>query len=306
MDTSGDSKRRSEPEDEKTLLGLADVLALAGITKLVLHAWERRYGMAPAVRSETGRRFYTAAQAERLRLLKLCTDAGHRISALVDLPDQQLVRLAEAHIATGALGPLLRAVHALDAPLLQKLLQRRADEDGPEGFVRKTVVPLMQEIGARWATGNLNVAAEHMATAVVKRILGTIMDRCPPAPVDAPCLIATTPKGEEHEIGALVAALIARLRGWNALYLGPNLPNANIIDATLLREARHVCLSALNGKPDQLHRQLMDLRAALPASTFIWSGGPGYQPVPDIPGVSFIAHLDDFIALLEAHGGQSA
>lgn len=301
MDTSGDSNRREKPKNEKKLLGLADVLDRAGISKLVLHAWERRYGLAAAERSETGRRFYTADQAERLRLLKLCTDAGHRISSLIDLPDHQLVRLAEAHTATSNLGPLLRAVQALDAPLVHKLLQRRVDEDGPEGFVRKTVVPLMQEIGARWATGNLNVAAEHMATAVVKRILGTMIDQCPAAAVDAPCLIATTPKGEEHEIGALVVSLLARLRGWNALYLGPNLPNANIIDATLLRGARHVCLSALNGKPEQLHRQLKDLRAGLPRSTSIWTGGPGYQAVPAISGVSCVAHLDDFVALLEEH-----
>ena len=289
-------------EDGEGLLGLSDVLAYSGLSKLVLHAWERRYGLAPEVRSHSGRRFYTRAQAERFKLLKLCTDAGYRIGSLIDVPQSQLARLIEAQSATAALGPLMDATEALDGEKLRALLQARADQDGPERFVRTTVFPLLQEIGARWATGGLSVAAEHLATATAKRILGSMMDRSGPAEAGAPCLIATTPEGEEHEIGAMVVALLARMRGWDTLFLGPNLPNRNIIEAALARGASHVCLSALHGKPGRLQRQLRDLRAGLPADIVIWTGGPGYAEMPEIEGVSFVSHIDDLAQRLDRAG----
>ncbi len=41
-------------------------------------------------------------------------------------------------------------------------------------------------------------------------------------PCEARVLVVCTPKGQDHEIGALAAALFAKMNGWNVCYLGTN------------------------------------------------------------------------------------
>jgi methanogenic corrinoid protein MtbC1 len=289
---------RTRQQEKEALVGLAETLAISGVSKLLLHAWERRYGILPAERSPTGRRFYSRDQVERLRLLKSCSDGGHRIGSLVALSTEMLSRLEHEMEARNALSDILEAVRDLDSERLESLLQARAQRDAPEHFIRATVLPLMREIGSLWADGNVTIAAEHMATAQVTRILGGLFDRCSTPVGGAPHLIATTPEKEEHDLGALVVTLLARLRGWNALFLGANLPASEIADAAHRRNVRCVCLSALTGRKTQLERHLGALRAALSPDIAIWIGGPAYGVISSIPGVVFLPDLDAFLDML--------
>lgn len=289
--------RSNRHERHEALIGLAEALAKSGVSKLVLHAWERRYGLEPAERSDTGRRFYTPEQVERLRLLKICSNGGFRIGALVEMSTEALSGIEEQLLARQALGEILEAVRALDSERLHALLQGRAAAEPPEQFIRMTVLPLMREIGTLWAAGDLTIAAEHMTTAQIKRILGSLFDNCPPPRDDAFRLVATTPERQEHDIGALVATLLARCNGWNALFLGANLPAAEIAEAAHRRGARCVCLSALTGRRATLGKQLRDLRARLQPLIDIWIGGAAYAGVAPIAGVTYMA-LDGFLKRL--------
>jgi methanogenic corrinoid protein MtbC1 len=292
--------RRIGQDKGQRLIGMADALSASGITKLVLHAWERRYGMEPAERTLSGRRFYTSEQVERLRLLKTCSDGGYRIGNLVGLPIEALCRIEADLNARKALSEILEAVKAMDSDRLQALLEARAEQDAPEHFIRATALPLMREVGSLWASGEASIAAEHMTTAQIQRILSGLFDRCPPVASDAPRLVATTPEHEEHHIGALVATLLARLRGWNALFLGANLPASEIAAAAHRREVHCVCLSALAGRKAGLERNLRSLRSMLVPEIEIWIGGAAYQALPAVPGVRYFPDLEPFLAALEA------
>ncbi|ODS51323.1 MAG: hypothetical protein ABS40_21340 [Agrobacterium sp. SCN 61-19] len=289
---------RNRQQEREVLVGLAETLATSGISKLLLHAWERRYGIEPQERSPTGRRFYTREQVERLRLLKSCSDGGYRISSLVPLSNEALLRLECELAARQALSEIIDAIQALDSDRLQALLQTRAENEAPEQFIRATALPLMREIGSMWAEGEVSIAAEHMTTAHIKRILGGLFDRCPMPPPDAPRLVATTPEKEDHDIGALVATLLARLRGWNALFLGASLPASEIADAAHRREVSCVCLSALTGRKAGLQRHLQALRSALSPDIDIWIGGAAYANLAPMAGVSFMSNMDVFLDAL--------
>src|SRR5687768_5112132 len=73
-----------------------------GISLHVLRAWERRYGVVEPVRTAGGQRLYTDAHIERLRLLRVVTDAGRNISHVVSLPDRELRALALEDAQTSA------------------------------------------------------------------------------------------------------------------------------------------------------------------------------------------------------------
>jgi methanogenic corrinoid protein MtbC1 len=277
---------------------LPEALRRIGITKLVLHAWERRYDIKLCERTDTGRRFMTEEQVERLRLLKVCVDAGYRISGLIHRPDAALLELAQQHAHLLDLVPLLDAATRLDASTVESELISRLDVHGPVDFVRMIVVPLMGEIGRRWVDGRMSVASEHLVSAVVRQLLTSALADCPVVP-GAPRAIMTTPEGELHEIGAIVAALLARSQEVDAVYLGPNLPNDQIVLAARSTCAQVVCLSSLAAREMVMQRRLETLRHELPADILLWIGGPGVEQIRAIDGIRYFASVVEFETALD-------
>ena len=90
-------------------------------------------------------------------------------------------------------------------------------------FIETLIMPLMQNIGELWREGTLRIMHEHLASAIVRSLLGSLVTTAG-APPTAPYLIVTTPAGQLHEIGALIIASVASTEGWRVTYLGPNLP----------------------------------------------------------------------------------
>ena len=84
---------RSEPLEMTYPLRTA--ARLTGLSPELLRAWERRYGAVRPGRTPGGSRRYTAADLERLRLLKEAVDAGHRIGEIAVLPAAELQRRVE-------------------------------------------------------------------------------------------------------------------------------------------------------------------------------------------------------------------
>jgi DNA-binding transcriptional MerR regulator len=100
-------------EETEDLYRIGTVTKLTGIAVERLRAWERRYGLTPVHRSGKTR-FYSTEQVAQLQQLKRLVDAGHPISSLVDLSNEQLEqRLAQSRRSTtaaasvGLIGPNL-------------------------------------------------------------------------------------------------------------------------------------------------------------------------------------------------------
>jgi DNA-binding transcriptional MerR regulator/methylmalonyl-CoA mutase cobalamin-binding subunit len=222
----------------------------SGLTPQVLRAWERRYGVVSPNRSSGGRRLYSDADVARLRLMREATVAGRRIGELAALPPARLEQLVRGDRAaarpaadcagTGALlAESLAAASALDGPRLEAALARALIDLPAEAFVDRVAAPLMRELGEGWLRGELTPAHEHLASAVLRRVLGEVT-RNLLARATGPRLVVATPSGQHHEIGAMIAALAAALAGWRVTYLGPDLPAAD-----LARAAREVGAAAV-------------------------------------------------------------
>jgi methylmalonyl-CoA mutase cobalamin-binding subunit len=135
------------------------------------------------------------------------------------------------------------------------------------------VAPLAEEVGERWRAGVLTAAHEHFFTASVKVFLGDLTRQFS-MPANAPCIIVTTPTGQLHELGAIMAAATAAHLGWRPVYLGPSLPAHEIAGAALRNEAAAVALSIVYPEDDpNVARELADLARLLPGGTRILVGG---------------------------------
>ncbi|MGB3051133.1 MAG: cobalamin B12-binding domain-containing protein [Polyangiales bacterium] len=82
-------------------------------------------------------------------------------------------------------------------------------------------------------------------------------------------VVVATPANEDHELGALVVAMLAAMHGWSVLYLGPNLPAKEIAYAVNDANAQLLMLSITNLKPKDSQREIAAPKYE--AATFAYS-----------------------------------
>lgn len=277
---------------------------LSGLNPHVIRIWERRYNALNPSRTCTNRRMYCEEAVERLKLLKELTEAGHRIGNVARLStddlrrlvDQQLARsgppasIAAAAFTTAAMPPMeapqdfvclgVDACKAYDTDRLRRLLQRARQQFGHRGMLHHVICPMIEHIGREWQAGNLRPAHEHIATAVIRELLMSPVPGCQTV-ATAPEIVITTPSGEMHELGAMMAAASARDLGWRITYLGPNLPIEETAACASARQARAVALSVVYPeKCPIIEDKLIRLRQLLPERIALLVGGRasrGYQ-----------------------------
>ena len=293
-----------------------------GLTPATLRAWERRHGAVQPARSGTERRLYSDADILRLRLMRELAAQGHSIAqlarasttvlaALADderelrstRPDARDSVAAEAASAQVGLDACERAVRALYGAELHRQLMRALVERGPMRFVDDLVAPLCRRIGALWEDGTLSVAHEHVASAAIRQALGFLLETLRVAADDAPRMVVTTPAGQRHEFGAMMAAAIAATSGWNVTYLVPDLPVGDIAAAVRQSRARILALSIITTRnAPALAEELRGLRAAVGPRTTIVAGGAAvdsFAPALDAAGALRVADLGDLRQLLD-------
>ena len=81
----------------------------------------------------------------------------------------------------------------------------------------------ISDIGAKWYAGKSSVQQEHFASALAVRRLNALLAGAPPPTRKGRILSACAP-GDDHIFPLLLTTLFLRLRGWDVVYLGANVP----------------------------------------------------------------------------------
>lgn len=255
-----------------------------GLSPDVLRVWERRYAVVAPTRSEGGQRLYSAGDIEKLRLLHRLVEGGHRIASIARLDLDALTALsrdvqasapvtASSHGADAVVPEILEAVVRLDGAAIDHALRRAAMSLGTEAWIETVVGPTLELVGERWHDGTISPAHEHLATAAVRDVMSWVV-RSFGTPADAPAILVATPAGELHELGAMMAAVVAAEAGWRVHYLGPDVPAEDLAAAAGQLDAQAIALSVVH--PDHAARAVdvvRQLRKAVAASVPIIVGG---------------------------------
>lgn len=266
---------------------IAVVAERTGLSRDVLRVWERRYAAVEPMRTPGGRRLYSNEHIDRFRLLAAATKHGRNISLVAGLSTDALERLVAEDDAERPAPPpeseesahgervrvALELTRALDGSALDRELRRTIARHGVPVFLEDVVPMLMYRVGEEWRAGRLMIAHEHLASAAVLAIILEAMRSVPESP-GAPRLLVATPAGERHAIGAALAAAAAALDGWSIIYLGVDVPAADIVSAASASNASAVALSCVHtNHPDAAIRELLAVRASLPAHVALIVGG---------------------------------
>lgn len=275
-----------DPTDASVSYPMRVVTRLTGLQPDTIRAWERRYHAVSPRRTDGNTRMFTADDVRRLTLLREVTELGHPIGQVADLTTTALEDLiaddarAEARpAATGEQGlaliveQYLGAVGRFDARRAQEILLRAAAVLPARDFLFDVALPIVREVGQRWAHAALGVAQEHLVSAQVRGLLMTFTRMYPPDP-GARRVVVTTPEGQRHEFGALVGALLAAVRGLEVIYLGTDLPDPDLRWAVEMSQAHVLLLSTAVALPPDEAERLAATLDSLPPRVQIWFGMP--------------------------------
>ncbi|MDH5832798.1 MerR family transcriptional regulator [Luteimonas kalidii] len=275
---------------------------LSGLTPETLRAWERRHGAVVPHRDEQGRRLYDPAMVDRLTRLHRLTDRGHPIRDLAGLDDAALDRMLEERRHAGYGG-----VDVLPERMLDAIADYRVDVFDRElsvaiatlptsVLVARVVMPLLREVGVRWADGRLAIAQERLVSSLLRTRLLSVLNQHPRE--QRPRVLFATLPGEPHELGLLGAALYAHDAGAPVLYLGTELPAVELARVSERLGAAAVALSSIDpGHAPAALAQLRLLDDALASGVPVWLGGANARYLAEALAIERVQAITDPAAL---------
>lgn len=306
--------------DDMPVYTIKTVVQDTGIAPATLRAWERRYGVLSPGRSEGGYRLYSERDVATLRWLKAQVDAGVSISRAVALlhlrhqagekPELELTR--DARIVTAVdetrgteslVRELVEALAAFQEPLAEGVLGEAFALYSVDVVVEEIVTLALVEIGERWHRGELSIVQEHFATSFLRRRLATLFHAYP-QPVTGPLALTGSAPFELHDVGILLVSLALRRHGWRVLYLGQNVPAADLVREAGRLKPDLVCVSATTLESvaglEEIYRAVMALPEPRPRLAF---GGHVFQAHPELAGrfagVTFAQSAREFTGTLD-------
>jgi len=270
-------------KNKEIVFSISAVEREAGITRDVLRKWEDRYGFPAPSRNKRNERVYKPEQVSRLRIIKRLIDVGVRPSKIVPESAGDLASLAK-QLQVRIVGEeelkvekiILDYLRAHDLVNLRWYLQHLLLKQGVYKFILDTVAPLTYKVGENWAQNELEIYEEHMYSEVIQDILRNSADGLVNDDKGIPRILITTPLGETHTLGILMALNLFILEGAHCIYLGAETPLENISSAVLENHVDIVALSFSSFYPRQHVAQVLSkLHTILPEKVTIWAGGEG-------------------------------
>lgn len=294
---------------------------LTGLSIHVIRAWEKRYNVVVPERTDTNRRLYSHSDIEKLKLISNASDKGYAIGSLAPLNIEELrnIIIGEktneidstseldviAHLGDMNniyLKNCVESVKNLNVHELEKELYKALVDYPQIKFIDEIVAPLLEIIGNMWKSGEIRILHEHIATAVIRKFLTTLIDNNS-ITTNAPSILIATPKGQLHELGALIIGVIASSDGWNVTYMGPDLPGEEIAAAIERLKPKIVALSIVYPSDDfTLDKEMLKLQKLLGKDSFIIAGGrsaKSYEKVLNKMGAKIITQTNEFREELE-------
>lgn len=180
-----------------------------------------REGLLGPRRTAGGHRLFSEDDLDRIRLIKRQQQQHRSLAEIRELLARRDRLASPSELAH-------RFVEAIAAREVREAYDL-IDEAGRVGMPLRTIclevlTPALVRIGELWASGELDVAHEHLASAVVRDLLSNLRAYQPPAPPHGRVAVAACAANERHELGLRMVAALLELEGWTVHFLGADTP----------------------------------------------------------------------------------
>jgi MerR family transcriptional regulator, light-induced transcriptional regulator len=119
-------------------------------------------------------------------------------------------------------------------------------------FYLQVIQPAMYQIGNLWENGEISVAREHLASAIVTRVMASLYPKYIVIEQTKGQAVVTAAPNEFHEIGPRMVADLLEIDGWDIDYTGANTPSQDLLDLALEKTPFFIAISV--GMPFNLDR----------------------------------------------------
>jgi methanogenic corrinoid protein MtbC1 len=255
------------------LYNIKVVVQKTGVPADTVRAWERRYGVPQPRRTETGRRLYSERDITAIRWLRERTVAGmtisqaiHQLRSLDDTAFNEAVALEHSGPRDPAalVDELLVALLDFDESTANVIVGEAFALYRIEDACLQIFSPVLVEIGERWHRKEVTVAQEHFASHFIQRRLTGLLQAYAPTSGRGRIVTACAPD-ELHELGILMVSVFLVRRAWQVVYLGANVPIADLVQTIARLQPAIVCLSAMNPRTVHTLITAVDAIGQLPA-----------------------------------------
>jgi MerR family transcriptional regulator, light-induced transcriptional regulator len=263
---------------------------------VVFSAWMD--GASPALVSDvepdamgaTDERVSIDELTRRVMARRLSTASSHQV--VPDDWDIEQLDAALAEIETRQRGgpaeieETLERARALDIDALHRTMRSCAANFDIGDFILLYALPLMRRMGDLWAAGDISVSAEHLVSTSLAAALQPAAAQPPPSAQPRLKMLVATPHGELHELGALAACRLAQSHGFEALYIGAQLPVYEMARLAKVNGIRIVVLGGSMDAKDMAMQHLRQLAQVVDSGSIIFTGGSAYEELGDQRRVS--------------------
>jgi len=250
-------------------LRIRTIARMTGIREATLRAWERRYGFPQPLRSKGNNyRVYSREEVEAIhRVARLIQEQGLSVSEAIaqvraspTREQPEVERLSQRFWS---------AVTALDGDEATRVLDDAQAAMDLETYCDRFLLPLLREMGVR-----LEVAREHLASALIRQRLRQVHDSLSPA-LSGPRALLACPEGDHREGGLLLLGIHLKRKGWRVTLLGADTPAPALQGACAHLRPDMVALSFVRTRPPEAFASVLEgaLRACAPSPVVV--GGPG-------------------------------
>jgi MerR family transcriptional regulator, light-induced transcriptional regulator len=218
----------------ETEYSIASVSKLTGVSCHALRVWERRYGYPLPRRSPTNQRRYGIDQVLVLRELADLVRSGRHIGELIaefkgGRLEGERVGDESAQDNPPVTTEIIDTIASGDIDAMQSLIDATFSHLAPAEILAQVIEPIMIEIGERWFRGDIEVYQQQMASGILLRTLGRMLDAARRDNVrPSHRAIVAGLQGEHHEGGVLMLSIMLELAGWRTLPLGVDLPTTEL------------------------------------------------------------------------------
>ena len=250
----GEARRDDEP-----LLSLQEAAAVVGVHYLTLYR-KVRAGEVPALLA--GGRY----RIRRADLDRWLLERPARRGATATAPARRdWSRHAERFTALLIDGRVDEARFSVD-----RLVANGAD---PVEVCERVMAPALVAVGVAWERGEISVADEHRASAIVEAAIAMIWPALATPGPRRGIAVTTTAAGNRHTLPALMVAGALRADRFVVHFLGGDLPVEDVVALALREQADVVAISTT---PDVTFEQVEAIvRPLVSAGLATIVGGPG-------------------------------
>jgi methanogenic corrinoid protein MtbC1 len=145
------------------------------------------------------------------------------------------------------------------------------------------LLPAQVEVGRLWHANKLSIAEEHLVTTTTHRLMAVLAQMVEREDNNGNTLVAAAVSGNAHELGIRTITYLLEFDGWKTIYLGSDVPAADLPVTINCFNAELVLLSiGLSSQLKSLRKTIEQIRDKSDRPVKIMVGGNGFAGAPHL------------------------